>query len=48
MDELPTDLKEICAEKEARAKWKAVETLHVSHEEKQIRRNMLAITVARA
>ena len=46
MDELPTDPKRTCAEKEARAKGKAVQTLHESHKEKQIRSNMTVTTVA--
>ena len=45
MDELLSDPKETCAEKENRAKGKAVETFHESHEEKQIKRITLAITV---
>ena len=35
VDELPTDLKETCAEKEARAKGRVVQMLHKSHEEKK-------------
>ena len=44
-DGLPTDMKETCAEKEDGAREKAVHMHHESHEEKQIRRNMLAIAV---